>query len=62
MTDLILKYYTLSKDEQKKLNAEYHSWVEQLPCCISGSELVGKPHHLRYAGYCGIGMKPPNIF
>ena len=62
MTNLIEHYKTLPKVEQKKLNAEYYEWVSHLPCCLSGSQLVGRPHHLRYAGYCGVGQKPPHVF
>jgi len=62
LTNLITKYHTLPPHEQKKLNAKYLAWVSELPCCISGSVNVGRPHHLRYPGYCGMGMKPPDIF
>ena len=62
MTNLIHYHDTLSKEQQEKLNAEYKEWVSYLPCCISGSVNVGKPHHLRYAGYCGVGMKPADIW
>ena len=60
MTDLINEYYT--SVDKNYLARQYHEWVCKQPCAISGSMSIAKPHHIRLAGYCGIGMKPPDIF
>lgn len=62
MTPLIEYYYKQDKETQKVLADTYHKWVELLDCCISGSSSVGKPHHVRLAGWCGMGQKPVNLF
>ena len=62
MTKLIEHYYKQNKETRDEINRQYDEWVSHLPCCITNSNNVGKPHHLRYSGYCGIGLKPPDIF
>ncbi len=62
MTELIEYYYSQNNEMRVKINKQYDEWVSDLPCCVTKSNQVGRPHHLRYAGCCGVGMKPPDIF
>ena len=61
-TPLIDYYYSLDQEGKTELDKQYEEWVTYLPCYISGSENVGKPHHIRLAGHCGTSKKPPDIF
>jgi len=62
MTNLIAEYYKSSEEKKKQIDEQYSNWVLEQPCIITGSYNVSKPHHIRLAGYCGTGMKPPDIF
>jgi len=64
MTDLILKYYTLDKDEQKKLNTEYHKWVAVQDSCIGDvpCDYCGRPHHLQFTDNHGTSSKPISLY
>jgi len=62
MTNLTRLYYSSDTQEKKRIEKLYHGWVSSQPCCVSGQENVGRPHHVRYNQYCGTGMKPPDIF
>ena len=54
MTPLINYYDSLTKEEKIYLNEHYKRWVDS----ISPS----KPHHVRRPPYCGMGVKPPDVF
>ncbi len=62
MTNLINYYYKQTKQKQKEIAKTYHNWITLQDCCITGDSNVGRPHHVRFNQFCGIGIKPPDIF
>lgn len=41
---------------------EWRRHVSSLRCCLTGSGDRVVPHHVRLAGFCGVGQKPHDLF
>jgi len=54
MTRLINYYYSLNREQQIYLAEHYKRWIEEKSNDI--------PHHVRRPPYCGMGLRPPDIF
>lgn len=52
---------TFPKPRKPRRNRKYIAWVATKPClyCLAPS---GPPHHVRWAGPCGVSQKPSDTY
>jgi len=46
---------------KKAKSKEYLEFVANFPCLFCGKTPAGQAHHVRWAGICGIGIKPSDL-
>jgi hypothetical protein len=61
-SELIRCYNLADSVERDIIDRMWLKYIKDEPCFYSGSMETAQPHHIRVAGACGIGLKPPDIY